>query len=138
MGYQNIQTDDVQLTIYNYSAYTLVVVNVKLAPGQSKTVPLRYVLENYQRSLELASLVNNGDIQITYNNTTYNYTDIGPLTPEYLAGLATPSAKQYGQASATGLAVERPAIANVPEGFQYFSTDTGALNISDGSAWVVK
>jgi hypothetical protein len=135
MGYRNVQTNDIKLTIHNSSAHTLVVVSAKLTPGQSKTVPLRYVLENYQRALELAALVNSGAIQITYNNTTYSYTDVGPLTPEYLAGLATPSAKQYGQASATGLAVARPAIAHVPAGFQYFATDTFVLSISTGVAW---
>lgn len=138
MGYRNVQTTDIKLTIHNSSAQTLVAVSVKLTPGQTKTVPLRYVLENYQRALDLSSLVNAGKIQITFNNASYDYINVGPLTPDYLAGLATPSAKQYGQASMTGLAAARPVISDVPAGFQYFATDTGALNISDGAAWVVK
>jgi len=138
MGYRNLQSNDVKLTIHNSSAQTLVVVSVKLTPGQSKTVPLRYVLENYQRALDLSSLVNDGKVQITYNNTAYNYVNVGPLTPEYLAGLATPSAKQFGQSSMTGLAAGRPAFGDVPTGFMYFATDTGALSINDGTAWVVK
>lgn len=138
MGYRNIQTNEVKLTIHNSSAHTLVVVSVKLGPGEAKTVPLRYVLENHQRALELSDLVNTGHIQVTFNNVAYDYRNVGPLTPEYLGNLSGMSAQSYGVGAVPGLAANRPAFATVPVGYMYFSTDTGALSVNDGTAWVVK
>jgi hypothetical protein len=135
MGYRNIQENDVKLTVRSFSAHTLVVVNAKLAPGQIKTIPLRYVVENYQRALELSDLVNRGKIQLTFNNTTYDYVTVGPLTPAYLAGLASPSAMPYG-GNVSGLVGDRPGFADVPVGFCYYNTTTNAPNYSTGAGWV--
>jgi len=56
-----------QLTIHNSSTQTLVVVSVKLTPGQSKTVPFYYILEDYQQMLDLSSRVSDGKVQTNFS-----------------------------------------------------------------------
>ena len=135
MGFRNLTTSDLKIVIYNRTNHPLVVVSAKVSPGQSRTIPLRHVLANYQRALELSVLVNKGDVEVVLDGVSYDYKTVGPLTPAYLATLATPSAMPYNS-QLSGATADRPALANVPVGFMFFDTTLNKPVYSTGAAWV--
>lgn len=135
MGIRNLTTNDLKITIINRSNQTIVVASAKITPGQARTIPLRHITENYQRALDLSQWVNSLKVEVVLNGELYDYQNVGPLTPDYLATIGTPSAMPYN-AQVSGITADRPLNTSVPVGFMYFDTTLSKPVYNTGAAWV--
>lgn len=113
MATVTVENSAVNLTIQNLSAHAIVALNRKLEIGGSADVPRRYL--NYDRAKDLAELINAGYISVTVDDTTYSLSGFGPLTAEFIQGLAEPTGAPFAGVLSYPTA-SRPAAGAVPDG----------------------
>jgi len=136
MATVTVETSAVYLTVQNLSSWSIVAMNRKLGPGASADVPRRYI--NYWRAKDLAELVNKGYISITIDNQVYSLSGYGPLSVEFIQGLAEPTAAPFS-GLLTFANADRPGVGGMPDGTMIWNTDTLIPNWADatsGTGWV--
>jgi len=121
-----VTTSNLYLSVTNIAnpAHALVVVNRLIKTGETKSIPLRYITDNYYRAKELQDLVHSNNIQVTFNNAEFDFTSLGPLSEQYLGALATPSAPPMGQLLVYDALADLPVFSTVPVGFCVYCLDT--------------
>lgn len=134
MATRRLSADEMYFTVTNTSNRRVAAAGLNLGPGQSQTVPARYVAGLWNRCLELATGVANSLISVTLLGTTAGLGAAIPVGAPYLRSLqaATAGALGVGPTLATAL---RPNPALMAAGFAVLDSTTNIPNISDGAIY---